>query len=117
MSYAQNWFRHLVAPFTGEGGSRLLARDFWPGEDLWSTGAVAKRLWAKLLLVYAASVIAQVTAPLLIALAAIDLVKGVPLKWWFIVVGGGTILGVGLALLWATVDYVSVTRQRRGHDA
>ena len=109
MSYKQNWLRHFVAPFSGEGFSQLLARDFWPHEDLWSATAAVNRRWLKLVFAYAASAVAQLFLPLFVIAGFIDLfIKDVPLQWWLIGVGGGTLVGLAFALVIASLAYASV---------
>ena len=114
MAYSDNWFRHLMAPFTGEGLSNALARDFWrDDEDLWSVEQSVEWRWLKLLWVYAASVVSQVTLVLLVVVAIISLFDEVPLKWWWISVGGGTAAMLLFAVLCATSAALDIWRIRR----
>lgn len=111
MRFVENWPGHLAAPFTGNGWSIELARDFWPSEDLWSAEQPVKRRWLKLCYVYLLSTLSQVTFALVVATALIDLFyRPVPLKWWLIGVGGPTLFGFFLSIVFATFNYASVTR-------
>ena len=112
MSFRQNWLRHFVAPVSGEGFSKLLARDFWPHEDLWSSTTAVNRRWLKLVFVYATSVVSQLSIPLFAIAGCIDLfIREVPLRWWLIGVGGGTLVGFAFAIVIATLTYASVARK------
>ena len=114
MAYRKNWLRHLMAPFIGEGLSNVLARDFWrDDEDLWSVEQPVDWRWLKLLWVYAASVVSQVTVVLSIAAATIGFFKEIPLKWWWISVGGATAAMLLFAVLVATCTYIDIWRIRR----
>jgi hypothetical protein len=114
MAYSDNWLRHLMAPFTGEGLSNALARDFWRSdEDLWSIERPVDWRWLKLMWVYAASVVSQGTFVLLIAMAVISFFKEVPLMWWWISVGGMTVAMLLFAVLVATSTYIDIWRARR----
>ena len=117
MSYSHNWVRHLLAPLTGQGGSKELARDFWSREDLWSPTAPVKRRWLKLVFVYAVSVVTQVSVLGVIVIGLVDVfVKDVPLRWWVISIGVGSLIALAFAVLSATVEYTSVVKQaRRNH--
>lgn len=117
MAYSDNWLRHLAAPFTGEGLSNALARDFWRSdEDLWSVEHPVNWRWLKLMWVYAASVVSQATFSLLVAAAIISLFKEVPLKWWWIAVGGVTVMMLLFAVLVATSTYIDIWRVSRHSD-
>lgn len=112
MAYCENWLNHLAAPLTGEGLSKRLASDFWPSEDLWNSNMAITRRWLKLIWVYSASVVAQLTLSSLIAVALIDLLyRDVPYIWWLITIGGGTTIMLLLAVIIATATYVSVVRK------
>jgi hypothetical protein len=114
MAYSDNWLRHLMAPFTGEGLSNTLARDFWRSdEDLWSVEQPVDLRWLKLVWVYTASVVSQGTFAMLIIGAIICLFKDVPLIWWLISVGGVTVAMLLFAVLVATSTYVDIWRARR----
>jgi hypothetical protein len=91
-----------------------LARDFWAREDLWSPTAPVKRRWLKLVFVYAVSVLAQVSLLGLIVIGSIDVfVKDVPLRWWIISIGVGSLIALAFAILSASVEYTSVVKQVR----
>lgn len=114
MAYRDNWLRHLLAPFTGEGLSNFLARDFWSRqEDLWEPAAPVRWRWVKLVWVYAASVFAQFTFAIIIAGTVIEFFKDVPAYLWWIVVGGGTAAMLLFAILVATATYVDIRRKAR----
>ena len=113
MAYRDNWLRHLLAPMTGEGLSNTLARDFWSHEDLWSAAHVVRYRWVKLVWVYGVSAVAQMTLPLLVAVAIINVFKSVPFEWWLICVGGGTAFAMALAVLFATTSWIDVGRQSK----
>lgn len=114
MAYRDNWLRHLMAPLTGEGLSNALARDFWrTDEDLWSVQQFVPWRWLKLLWVYAASAICQLTAALLLVFAGINLYDPVPLKWWWIGVGGATVAMLLFAAVIATATCIDIWRIRR----
>jgi hypothetical protein len=114
MAYSDNWLRHLMAPFTGEGLSNTLARDFWPtDEDLWSVEHDVRWRWFKLMWVYAASVIAQGTFALVIVGSIISLFKPVSLLTWWISVGGVTAAMLLFAVFVATASWIDIWRIRR----
>lgn len=114
MAYSDNWLRHLMAPFIGEGLSNALARDFWRSdEDLWSVERPVNLRWLKLMWVYAASVVSQSTFALMIAAAIISLFDDVPLKWWWISVGGVTVAMLLFAVFVATSTHIDISRARR----
>lgn len=114
MAYRDNWLRHLMAPFTGEGLSDALARDFWRSdEDLWSVEHAVRWRWFKLVWVYAASVVMQGTLALVIAGAIISLFKPVSLPTWLIVLGGTTAAMLLFAVLVATAAWIDIWRIRR----
>ena len=114
MAYRDNWLRHLMAPFTGEGGSNALARDFWRAdEDLWTVEHDVRWRWLKLVWVYSASVVSQVTFVGVIAFAIIGLFKLVSLPTWWIGVGGVTAAGLLFAVVIATASWFDIWRFRR----
>ena len=114
MAYRDNWLRHLMAPFTGEGLSNALARDFWRSdEDIWSVEHAVRWRWFKLVWVYAASVVCQLTAAGLVLVAIISLFKAVSLPTWWIAVGGVTAAMLLFAVLCATAAWIDIWRIRR----
>lgn len=103
-----------MAPFTGEGLSNALARDFWRAdEDLWSIERSVEWRWAKLFWVYAASVVSQLTFGLLIVGMITSPFKEVPLAIWWIGVGGVSAALLLFALIVATAVYIDICRARR----
>lgn len=114
MAYRDNWLRHLMAPFTGEGLSNALARDFWRAdEDLWSVEHDVRWRWLKLIWVYSASVVSQGTFVLGIAFAVINLFKPVSLPTWWIGIGGVTAALLLFAVFVATASWLDIWRVRR----
>lgn len=118
MSYRENWPKHLLAPLTGSGFSNALARDFWTvRENLWNPDQVVAKRWLKFLWVYAMSAIAQITIPGVIVAAIVNVFKEVPLRWWFICIGGGSAFGLVLAVLIASATYIDINRRARSGGA
>ena len=111
MSYRQNWLKHTLAALSGRGFNRDLASDFWPHEALWSADAPVSWRWAKLAYAYTASAVTQIVLPLVPVALLIDLIKGLPLKWWLISFGVGAGFGLATAITLSTFVYVSIARQ------
>lgn len=113
MAYKDNWLRHLMAPFTGEGLNNTLARDFWrDDEDLWSLEQDVPWRWAKLLWVYVASVFAQVTTAGVMIAGISSLFIAPSAKWWLIAIGGGTAAMLLFAVLVATATWGDIRRRK-----
>jgi hypothetical protein len=118
MAYRDNWLRHLIAPLTGEGLSDTLARDFWHvDEDLWSIEHDVRWRWLKLVWVYSASVVAQLTFASVIGYLAIGLVKPIDSATWWVGVGGVTAALMLFAVLVASFVWIDVSRRRGGPPA
>lgn len=115
MAYRENWLRHLFAFLTGEGWSNSLARDFWYAEeDLWEPDKPITWRWLKLSWVYSVSAIAQITLPLFISYAILNLFfLTIPLRWWLIGVGGLSVIAWVFAILFATAECVDQRRRLR----
>ncbi|MBY0439777.1 MAG: hypothetical protein K2W80_16455 [Burkholderiales bacterium] len=115
MAYRDNWLRHLMAPFCGEGLSEALARDFWrTDEDLWSPEHDVGWRWLKLVWAYAASAVCQVGFSLAIAGVTINVFKPVSATTWSIGLGAVTGAMLLFAGLIATSVWIDVSRRRRG---
>jgi len=60
------------------------------------------------------SAVTQVTLPGLLIVAVIDgFIKDVPLRWWWISVGGVTAVAFGFAVVIATATYMSIWRKAK----
>lgn len=110
MAYRDNWLRHFFACLTGEGGSKVLARDFC-SEDLWEPNKLVRWRWLKLVWVYSLSVLTQITLLLLVLAAVISLFRPVPLRWWLIGVGGVSAVSWVFAVLFATAEWIDLRRK------
>lgn len=117
MSYLDNWLKHLLAPFTGDGFSNALARDFWTSEDLWDPNAVVSRRWLKLVWVYVMSALTQITLPGFVIISVVSAFKDVPLRWWLISIGGPSAFGIVLAILIGTATCIGINRRARSGGA
>jgi hypothetical protein len=104
-----NWFYHLIAGITGNGFSQGLAQDFW-AEPLFEPPMVRHHFW-KLLWVFSMSSILQMVLPA--ALIAAVFARDTPSSWSFAltILGGGTVLALVLALLFALGAWVGLKRQ------
>jgi hypothetical protein len=114
MSYWKNWPRHLIAPLSGDGFSNTLARDFCRQRgDLWEPATQVSWRWLKLMWVYSASAITQLTFPMIIVCAVISIFDPMmSLRWWLIVVGGITLVGIAIASLITTWTYIWISQKR-----
>ncbi len=114
MAYGDNWLQHLTAPLTGRGGSKTLARDFWPSEDLWNPELPIRRRYLKLVWVYALSVLTQFSVlSFVICILIHFFYKPLPFKFWMIIVGGGTIILWAFLSLIAVAECVGIARNTR----
>lgn len=81
--------RHLLASFTGEGGCRDLARDFYRKENIWDPEIEVPYRWAKLAWVNFAAAVTQLLIPGIIVFLFSYFIKGpFPLQIGVYVVGG-----------------------------
>lgn len=112
MSYWDRWGCHAIAPFTGEGFSDKLARDFWlAGENLWSPEDKISWRWLKLLWVYSASAVAQICVPGCLVLMGLEALSISKVSFGYGLIGGAAI-GFFFAVLIATVRWISIRRAR-----
>jgi hypothetical protein len=118
MAYSKRWLVHLFAAFTGHGFNKDLAKDFaLTQEDLWShTEAVSFR-WPKLLWAYSVSVLAQITAPVLLFCLVLLGANQITMPWVFITVGFVTAGGFLFAVLFASAETFDVWRKSRKSGA
>ena len=101
MAYKDNWMQHLMASFTGEGGSNKLAQDFW-SESLFNPKILVKYHWLKLVWVYCISGITQVTMPTALAMIPITIYKDGGTDWTYALVA---IVGV-TAISWLVAIFL-----------
>ena len=109
MAYKDNWMNHLLAAFTGEGFNNKLAQDFW-SEDLFNPKAKIKYHWFKLVWVYSASVIAQLTLTGTLLMIPITFYKNGGADWTYalIAVVGATLIFWILAIIFATATWLDI---------
>lgn len=110
MAYKDNWLRHFFVMLTG--GGRELSRDFWNRENIWDPTVPIRYRWLKLVWVQFASVLTQITLPLLALLALSSVIKGPPsVEFILLFVGGITTFGTLGLLVIEVASYICAVRR------
>jgi hypothetical protein len=114
MSYRDRWLSHLIAPLTGNGFNRDLARDFLArNENPWDETQKIEYRWARIVYAYAMSTLAQLTLPSTLTLLVLGAFYDIGARWTAVTVAGATVIGLLFALIVGSLEYMALCRRSR----